>query len=95
VSDAGEGLYILDARMHIEEAESLLNIKLPEGEYETVGGFVLEQLARVPKKGESFQYNDFQVAILEGTERAVTRVKFKLNPRARKGAPKRKMEKEH
>ena len=93
VSNTGEGLYILDARMHIEEAENLLGTEFPEGEYETVGGFVLERLARVPKKGESFQYNEFQVAILEGTDRAVTRVKFKLNPRARKDTSKRKMKK--
>jgi len=77
VTNLGEGLFVLDARMHKDEAEELLGMELPDGEYETVGGFVLEKLARVPRKGESFQYNNYQVTILEVTERAITRVRFK------------------
>ena len=49
-----------------------------QGEYETVGGFIFEQLARVPRKGESFQYENCQVTVLEATERAVTRVRIKV-----------------
>lgn len=71
-----KGAIVLSARMHTDEAEELLGIKFPEGEYETVGGFVLEQLERIPRRGESFQYDKYQVTILEATERAVTRVRF-------------------
>lgn len=78
VTDLGEGLFVLDARMHKDEAEELLGVKLPEGEYETVGGFIFERLERVPRKGESFQYENCQVTILEATERAVTRVRIRL-----------------
>ena len=90
VTDLGEGLFVLDARMHSDEAEELLGVKFPGGEYETVGGFIFEQLGRVPKKGESFRYDDCQVTILEATERAVTRVKFKLGHASGKRRPKRK-----
>ncbi len=79
VTDLGEGRYVLDARMHKEEAEELLDVELPEGEYETVGGFVLEQLGRIPRKGESFPYKNFQVTVLDATERAIRRVKFQLS----------------
>lgn len=82
VANLGEGLFVLDARMHRYEAEELLGIKLPEGEYETVGGFVFEQLGRIPRKGESFQYDNFQVTILDATSRAVSRVKFQFVPAA-------------
>jgi putative hemolysin len=94
VTDVGEGLFVLDARMHKDEAEELLGMQIPEGEYETVGGFIFEQLGRIPRKGESFRYNDFQVTILEASERAVTRVKFELNPTAasRAGGQKRAQE---
>jgi CBS domain containing-hemolysin-like protein len=80
VTNLGEGLFVLDARMHRDEAEELLGIALPKGEYETMGGFIFEQLGRIPRKGESFQYDDFEVTVLEATERAVTRLKFKLSP---------------
>lgn len=90
VTNLGEGLFVLDARMHRDEAEELLGIALPKGEYETMGGFIFEQLGRIPRKGESFQYDDFEVTVLEATERAVTRLKFKLSPTAGGSAPETK-----
>ena len=80
ITNVGEGLFVLDARMHKDEAEELLGSEMPEGEYETVGGFIFEQLGRIPRKGESFRYNNFQVTILDASDRAVTKVKFELNP---------------
>ncbi len=80
VKNLGEGLFVLDARMHKDEAQELLGIRLPEGEYETVAGFVFERLGRIPRKGETFQYENFQVTVLEANERGVSRVKFKLGP---------------
>ena len=74
-----KGGIVLSARMHTDEAEELLNIKFPEGEYETVGGFILEQLERIPRRGENFQYGPYQVTILEASERAVTRVRFMIS----------------
>jgi CBS domain containing-hemolysin-like protein len=87
-TNLGEGLFVLDARMHTDEAEELLEIEFPDGEYETVGGFIFEQLARVPRKGESFQYESYQVTILDATDRSVTRVRFKrdrIQRKTRKG----------
>lgn len=89
VIDAGESLFVLDARMRKDEAEELLGTKFPRGEYETVAGFVLKKLGRIPRKGESFQHDNFQVTILEATERTVTRVKFKLNPIRGNGSSKK------
>jgi CBS domain containing-hemolysin-like protein len=80
VTDLGEGRYVLDARMHKEEVEELLGLDLPEGEYETIGGFVLEQLGKIPKKGDTFRYKDFQVTVIDVTERALRRVQFQSKP---------------
>jgi CBS domain containing-hemolysin-like protein len=80
VTNLGEGIYVLDARIHKEEVEELLETELPEGEYETVGGFVLEWMGRIPRKNESFKYKQFLVTVLETTERAVRRVKFQRIP---------------
>jgi len=80
VTDLGEGRFVLDARMHREEAEELLGVELPEGEYETVGGFVLEQMRKIPQKGDGFRFNNFQVTVVDVTERAVRRVQFQFHP---------------
>ncbi len=88
--NAGEGLFVFDGRMHRDEAEELLGLELPKGEYETVGGFILEQLRRIPRKGESFQFNGFKVTVLESTERSVAKVEFKRHPLTTKIKPKKK-----
>ena len=51
---------------------------------ETIGGFIFEELGRIPRKGESFQFGSFQITVLEATERAVTRVKFEKGTSPRK-----------
>jgi CBS domain containing-hemolysin-like protein len=88
----GDGEFVLDARMHRDEVEDLVGISLPQGEYETVGGFIFEQLERIPRKGESFQYENFHVTILEATERAVMRVRM-LAPTASGGKRRSKRKK--
>ena len=38
----------VDARLHTEDLAELWNLELPTGEFDTVGGFVIEQLGRAP-----------------------------------------------
>jgi CBS domain containing-hemolysin-like protein len=46
--------------------EALFGVELPEGEYETVAGYVLDRLGHIPEPGERVE--------LEGWELLVTRV---------------------
>jgi len=48
----------VDGGMSIHDANEELELGLPEGEYETVAGFVLNQLGHIPREGEKFSYND-------------------------------------
>lgn len=47
-----ENTYIIDAGISVYELEKILNIKIPDGEYDTVSGYLIEQLGRLPKKNE-------------------------------------------
>ncbi len=55
----------LDGGLRVDEANDELGLGLPVGEYETVAGFVLNHLGRIPKKGENLKYRDLKLAILE------------------------------
>jgi putative hemolysin len=46
----------VDGGMRIEEANEEMGLELPEGDYETVAGFVLELLGRIPGEGEQLRY---------------------------------------
>jgi putative hemolysin len=65
-----------DGLVHREELESRTGIVLPDGPYETLAGFVLRQLGRIPEKGDTFDAMGyvFTVAAMEGRRVARIRV---------------------
>jgi len=40
-------------------------VELPEGDYETVAGFILDLLGRIPKPNEQLRYKDLKLVITE------------------------------
>ncbi len=61
----GENSFQIDGGMKIEDANETLELGLPEGHYETVAGFVLDLLGRIPKEGEQLRYDKLKMAITE------------------------------
>jgi putative hemolysin len=61
----GDSTFQLDGGFRIEEANEELGLNLPSGEYETVAGFILSHLGRVPKQGEQFKYQNLKFVITE------------------------------
>lgn len=60
-----EYTFQIDGGMRIEEANEEMGLELPEGEYETVAGFVLDLLGYIPKSGQSLKYKDLKLVITE------------------------------
>jgi len=60
-----EYTFQIDGGMRIEEANEELGLELPEGEYETVAGFVLDLLGHIPKLGQKLKYKDLKLVITE------------------------------
>ncbi len=55
----------IDGGMRIEEANEEMELELPEGDYETVAGFVLSRLGQIPKAGEQLRYKGMKLVIAE------------------------------
>ena len=53
----------VDGGMSIEEANEELGLDIPEGESETIAGFVLETLGQIPVEGQQFDYRDLKVEV--------------------------------
>lgn len=60
-----EKTFQVDGSMRIEEVNELLGLNIPEGEYETVAGFILFVLGRIPKQGEQLRTSGLRMAIVE------------------------------
>ena len=60
-----EYTFHVEGGMSIEEVNEEMKIELPDGEYETLAGFVLDVLGHIPDEGEQFDFNDLKFEILE------------------------------
>ncbi len=52
IEQVNETTFQIDGTTDIEELEELLGIEFPEGEYDTVGGFIMSELGRIPAEDE-------------------------------------------
>jgi len=50
------GRYLINGRMDMDSLSHLLTIRFPEGNYETIGGFIMDRLGRIPKRKERLEY---------------------------------------
>ena len=60
-----ENTYRLDAGVAISEINEELNLGLPEGEYQTVAGFILDDLGRIPEEGDVVEFENLRLTVKE------------------------------
>jgi len=61
----GDNAFQLDGGFRVEEANDELGLELPLGDYETVAGFILSRLGRIPRQGEQLKYRNLKFVITE------------------------------
>jgi CBS domain containing-hemolysin-like protein len=74
-----DGALLVDARMDVDEFAGLVDVELPDDEYDTVGGLVLGLAGRVPREGESFDYDGLTLTAARVQGRRVSRVRVRRN----------------
>ena len=88
IQEQDDGSLVVDARLEIEELNQHLEMELPdslpEGSFETVGGFITTILGRVPQKGEQVEYGPLRMVVTAADDRRVIQVHvLPLQSRAR------------
>jgi putative hemolysin len=58
-----EDTFQVDAGLGISEINEKLNLALPEGDYQTVAGFILAQLGYIPEKGETLEHGGLRLTV--------------------------------
>jgi CBS domain containing-hemolysin-like protein len=70
-----QGHFVIDALAPVEEIAETLGIEAPEGEYETLSGFMMEQMGRIPEVGEVLEYGGYRFTVEAADPRRVERVR--------------------
>ena len=78
-----DGSWLLDGMLEVDEFKELFEFTmLPhEDEYETLSGFVMTSLGRVPQASDNFEWNGFRFEVMDMDGRRVDKVLVTLLPK--------------
>jgi putative hemolysin len=79
----GEIAVVLEGSVSIRDLESQYQLSLPrDSGFETLAGFILARLQRIPRQGETFEYEGHRYTVLEIEGHRIAKVKIeKLDPK--------------
>ncbi len=63
-----------DGRAELEQVEEVVGLELPEGDYETIAGFMLARLGHIPKLGERVVWGGWRFTVSKASDRAIQEV---------------------
>ena len=69
--------YEIDGAMNIDEANDELELNIPEGDYETIAGFILENFQKIPEIGEKTSYGNLRITINEVDGSRISKVRIR------------------
>jgi CBS domain containing-hemolysin-like protein len=82
VARAGE--WLLDGSLHPDEVFDACGFRVPDGDYETLAGFVLDQLGRIPDVGDEFEHEGWDLEVGEIERLRVATVRLRRRPEDRR-----------
>jgi CBS domain containing-hemolysin-like protein len=75
VTDEGGGTFVFSGKVSVDEVGERLGVVIEREGFETVGGYVLSHLGRMPYVGEALQVEALAFEVLEVERRRITKVR--------------------
>jgi len=67
----GKPSFAVRALTRIEDFNDFFEVELDDEEYDTVGGLVMHELGRLPRRGEKVQFGGFEFAVIKADKRRI------------------------
>ncbi len=82
ISKIDENTFTVDGTIDIEEIDELIGKELPEGDYETLAGFIMDELQCIPKDGEMNEvvFENVKFTVLSVEDRRIEKIKVEITP---------------
>src|SRR5690606_31247195 len=75
VQDEGNGSFVFSGRAGIDELAERLGVEIESDGFDTVGGYLVTTLGRVPAAGESFEVDGLHIEVLDVERRRVGHIR--------------------
>lgn len=72
--------FIISGKVEIDFINEKYGLNIKEGDYETLAGYIVFELGRIPAQGESVQIGNFKILISRASAQRIDVVKLVLNP---------------
>jgi putative hemolysin len=76
IVDEGSGRFVFSGKVDIDEVQRRLDVRIEREGFETVGGYLLSHLGRVPAVGERFDIDDLDIQVLDAERRRINKVRI-------------------
>jgi putative hemolysin len=76
IVDEGNGRFVFSGKLNIDEVAERLNVHIEREGFETVGGYLLSHIGRVPAVGERFDVDGLSVEVLDAERRRINKVRM-------------------
>jgi CBS domain containing-hemolysin-like protein len=74
----GPGKYLFNAKISIEKIHQLIPLEIPDGDYETLGGFLLYKMGRIPKRKDTLKHENTLFVIENADAKSIKEVLIEL-----------------
>ncbi|CAN5491149.1 hemolysin family protein [soil metagenome] len=76
VEKVAEGRFLAPGSLRLHEAADAIGLELPEGDYETVAGFLMDRLQRIPKSRDEVVHDGWTIRVTSTHRRRVVQVQI-------------------
>ena len=75
----GRSAYVAQAVASVDDVRAAVGIVLPDGDYETLAGFLLDQFGRIPVRGDTVRFDSATFEVLVANRRRIESVQISLD----------------
>ncbi|MBR0574921.1 HlyC/CorC family transporter [Proteiniclasticum sp. BAD-10] len=80
INKVTDNIYLIDALVSIDDVNDALGLEIESDNADSIGGYVIERLDRVPKKGDSVYFEGHEFKVQQMSGRRIKILKLIMNP---------------
>lgn len=79
IRETSPGIFMIQAITPIEDFNAHFSAKLSDSEFDTIGGLILHQCQRIPRRDENIEIENFSFKVMQADRRRIHLLRLKLN----------------